>query len=1002
MSISQLFSGGPILLFPPTTTAEPGEVLTVAPGNVLAWSAVTPQGSVTGTANEISVNSSGGNVSIALNPTIVAVPGSLSYNASNDESIQFPDSRGNPGQVLASNGSGRVDWVNQTGGTVSISGTPNEIVATTVGNSTTLAFDSVTAIPGNLLINTTTAPMAFPTTNGSAGQILSTNGSGQLSWINETSSGTISGTPNEIITSTSGNVTTLAFDTQTHIPGQLTINSFSAPMAFPTTNGSAGQILSTNGSGQLSWVNETAGGAIQGTANEIVATTIGNTTTLAFDSQTHIPGQLTLNTGLNAYSLPTTAGTSGQVLTWPVSGTAAVWENTASPITLTGAASQIAVTESTPNNYVIGLTSTVDTTRLLTGSLNVNSAYEMPTTIGLENQVLSVGSGNNLVWSSGSGSSGVNSITSTDPNILIAGTASNPTIGLANQITLPAPGSVYAENSLLMVPSTGASYAKIGSDALIEDDQSAQVIVSNEDRDCYGSLALNYNASSSLQNATLKLTNNNTVAGVNNSTTIISATGGINMTHNTSTLSTNITAEQLDMSDSATQNITSVVAGMIVMSSGNDTTAISGTGVIFHSQSANAFTMPPNRGTADQVIQIDNPSIGSTKWATIGGSGGSVTITGTANQIAVAEPTNNDFVLSLPSTVDVNQLTVNSAYTLPTTIGAAGDILTVPTSGTNLQWLPNVNVQGTTNEISVVERTTNNFAVGLPTTVDINTLNVGNVSVNSSYSLPTSKGSIGEVLTVGSGTVLGWTNPAAGSVYTNTDGNLVINNTTHTINAASTINLASSPTQYLNSITSSQIQLSDTTTTYGTIVYPGSISLTEGATGDSVLYGTRGIHVGPSFLPFATDSTSLSTLQWGFGTPSTFQFGFINLYGTLYTKNMVFGLQNNNTILCQGTSGTLSSASFAMPLAFQSLLPIGTCQQIASFPLQEWHGVDYFYSAMGCMKLYNNDGTNYQLVLAFASDYDNGFDNFQNGYYYTFWNKHDFPNDNPVTLGTYI
>lgn len=1074
MSISELFSGGPILYFPPTATAEPGEVLTVNTENRLVWSAVTPQGSVNGTPNEISVTSSGGSVSVALNPTIVAVPGALSYNAANNNSLEFPSNRGNSGQVLSSNGDGQIEWVDQSGGgsvtisgtpneiiattvgdsttlafdvatvipgnltinsttspitfprsdggagqilatngsgqiewtnqsgggSVTISGTPNEIVATTVGNVTTLAFDSVTVIPGNLMINSTTSPMAFPTSNGSAGQVLSTNGSGQLSWVNETSSGTIQGTTNEIIASTTGNVTTLAFDTHTHIPGQLTINSFSAPMAFPISNGSAGQVLSTNGSGQLSWVNETSSGTIQGTTNEIVATSVGNVTTLAFDAQTHIPGQLTLNTGLNAYSLPTTAGSSGQVLTWPASGSNVTWETADSDVNISGSSNQIAVTETTPNNYVISLTPTVDTTRLVTGSLNVNSAYEMPTTIGLENQVLSVGSGNNLVWASGSGSSGVNSITSTDPNVIIAGTASNPTIELTNQITLPAPA---ATNSFLIAPSTGSSYAKIGTDALSEEGQSAQLLVSNEDRDCYGSLALNYNASPELQNATLTLKNMNTVAGVSNSTTVISANGGINLAYSASTTTTNITANQLDMIDSANVNTTSIVAGTIWLAAGNDQTAISGTGVVFHALTPNEYSMPPNKGTENQVIQMDNAFAGTTKWATISG-GGNVTITGTANQIAVAEPTNNDFVLSLPPSVDIGQLSINSAYNLPTSIGAAGDILTVPTSGTNLQWLPNVNVQGTTNEISVVERTTNNFAVGLPTTVDINTLNVGSVNVNSAYNLPTSIGTSGEVLSVGSGTNLVWAPPSTS--YTNTDGNLVINNTTHTIDTASTIALKVGQGQNTNTLSPTQILLNSTISSYSTNIGQSTITLSHGALAPSIIMTPTTFTMSTVPCPVTIDY-SLTSLQFGFGDPGVFQFQQIALYGNIYSKFMVFTFQNTSPILCQGSSGIFSSASFTMPQNFGSLLSSGSGvnQVIGRMPIQLYSsGGSFSYTAPGYIKLYNNDGTNYQLVFAFDTGTYTNQDlyNFQNGSYYVFWDKHQFPNDVPIIVCPYI
>jgi hypothetical protein len=901
-----------------------------------------------------------------------------------------------------------------------------------------LQVDNMTVNEGFAL---STMDNIFPQ-NGTQNQVLSTNGQGLLSWTSVGGGGTglqgiNTNTPNDLSISESSGIATIDFigsgSTLTvsgtinqinavtnnnicilSLPTQVSINTLDANFIsvnneyqLPTVDGQASQVLSTNGSGSLSWVNQSQGttSTVTGTANEItVSEPTSNNYVISLPSTINTNSISTQNLNINnAYNMPSVDGLSNQVLSTNGSGILS-WVNQTggSSVTLTGSSGQIVVTESSPDNYIIGFPPVVDMQNLVTSSLNINNAYNMPTSIGLENQILSVGSGNNLVWSSGGGTSGVNSITAGDNNIDISGTATNPTISLANQITLPVPATT---NSFLIVPSTGASYAKIGTDALNEDSQSAQLLVSNEDRDVYGSLALNYNVSPELQNATLTLKNNNTVAGVNNSTTIISANGGINLSHSTSTYTTNITAEQFDMVDSSSQNTTSIVQGQIFLASGNDNTAISGTGVVFHSQSANAFTMPPNRGTANQVIQIDNPSIGSTKWATIGG-GGNVTITGTTDQIAVTEPTNNDFVISLPPSVNIGQLSINSAYNLPTSIGAAGDVLTVPTSGTNLQWLPNVNVMGTTNEISVVERTTNNFAVGLPTTVDINTLNVGSVNVNSAYNLPTSIGQINDVLSVGPGTNLVWAAPSAGSSYTNTDNNLVINNTNHTINTATTINLAQNTPPYLNSMSPSQIQLSDPTLGDNTIVYPGSLSLYDGNSQKSLFLTGTSIKLSGTTFSLQSDLISLTPITFGFGTPGVFQFYQIGIYGNIYSKWLVFYLPTNLPILCQGTSGTFSSQSFVMPAGFGSILANGSGvnQVIGKVTMQMYtsQSGSMQYMTPGCIKLYNEDGVNYQLIFTFDAYYNQDFYNFQNGNYYTFWDKHSFPNDNPMIVCPFL
>jgi hypothetical protein len=155
------------------------------------------------------------------------------------------------------------------------------------------------------------------------------------------------------------------------------------------------------------------------------------------------------------------------------------------------------------DDYIISLPNSVDLE-----SLTINSAYTFPTGIGLENQILSVGAGSNLVWSSGGGASGVNSVTAGDSNIVIGGSASNPTVELASQITLANPSN----NSYIIIPANNASYTKIGTDVLTEETIGAQVLCSNEDRDVYASLNFKYNTIPAQQDAELILMNTRKVS----------------------------------------------------------------------------------------------------------------------------------------------------------------------------------------------------------------------------------------------------------------------------------------------------------------------------------------------------------------------------------------------------------------------------------------------------------------------------------------------------------
>jgi hypothetical protein len=235
------------------------------------------------------------------------------------------------------------------------------------------------------------------------------------------------------------------------------------------------------------------------------------------------------------------------------------------------------------------------------------------------------------------------------------------------------------------------------------------------------------------------------------------------------------------------------------------------------------------------------------------------------------------------------------------------------------------------------------------------------------YILPTTAPSqIGQFLTSGpSGTgQCSWTTISPGSAnYTSPDNNLVINNTNQTINFSPTVNLTAAP--YTNSMSASQIHMSDNLLANNTYVYPGSISLYDGDSQNSILMKGTGMQIGSTFYSLQSDLTTLGQIQFGFGTPNTFGFYQIRLYGNIYAKCMVFYFNGNAPILCQGTSGTLSSQSFVMPSAYASILANGSGvnQVIGKIPLQEWVGGNLQNVSPGCIKLYNNDGVNYQLIL---------------------------------------
>jgi hypothetical protein len=124
-----------------------------------------------------------------------------------------------------------------------------------------------------------TTTITFPSTSGSSGQVLSTDGSGNLSWTSV--SATPGGSTTQIQFNSSGsfdgsaNLTWDGTNVQLGATGALRFAdtdssnyvAFKAPgtvssnvtWTLPSTDGSSGQVLSTNGSGTLSWASSGSG-----------------------------------------------------------------------------------------------------------------------------------------------------------------------------------------------------------------------------------------------------------------------------------------------------------------------------------------------------------------------------------------------------------------------------------------------------------------------------------------------------------------------------------------------------------------------------------------------------------------------------------------------------------------------------------------------------------------------------------------------------------------------
>ena len=275
------------------------------------------------------------------NVTIPVVNGNISLNSAGNTTLTVTGTGANISGTLNATGNANVGNIGATGG----------VFTTVAGNLTTNAQPNVTSVGSltGLTVSNASGVVDFTTTanvtlgavanvhitGGSSGYVLSTNGSGGLSWIAISSSSISNGTSNVSIPAVNGNVnissagnTTMVvtgtganIDGYANITGTLSLgggtggnltganninaNTFTGVLttaAQPnvtslgtltgltvngTTNlgavgnvtitgGSGGYVLSTNGSGGLSWIAINSSGISNGTSNISIPVSNGN------------------------------------------------------------------------------------------------------------------------------------------------------------------------------------------------------------------------------------------------------------------------------------------------------------------------------------------------------------------------------------------------------------------------------------------------------------------------------------------------------------------------------------------------------------------------------------------------------------------------------------------------------------------------------------------------------------------------------------------------------
>ncbi|KJU85706.1 hypothetical protein MBAV_002100 [Candidatus Magnetobacterium bavaricum] len=183
----------------------------------------------------------------------------------------------------------------------------------------------------------TVGTFVLPTTPGTNGYVLTSSGGGAPTWnavgvpsllngkifvgnasdvatgvtmsgdvtINNAGVTTLAASQSNI--TTASNLTTVGTLGSLNVTGTVTAGGFSGPLTGNVTGNVSGTAATVTGASQTN------------------ITTVGTLTGLTVSGATVLEGGTTINSGGNAYSLPTTAGSIGQVLTTGGTGTIATW-----------------------------------------------------------------------------------------------------------------------------------------------------------------------------------------------------------------------------------------------------------------------------------------------------------------------------------------------------------------------------------------------------------------------------------------------------------------------------------------------------------------------------------------------------------------------------------------------------------------------------------------------------------------------------------------------------
>lgn len=498
---------------------------------------------------------------------------------------------------------------------------------------------TATTIPGKIIIGNGTPSTNYelPTARGTNNQILKSDGSGVVTWSADNDAITsITSTGSTIVVTGTETINLEVGATQSltglTVTDSITFGSGATNYTFPTTRGTNAQLLKINGSGNLTFEDDQAGGqvnSIGSSANinvddtDPTAPVVELTDDITLNNVNAIVG-FTLGTGATNITFPVARGTENQILKIDGSGVLGFSTDSGGAVDSITAGTNIAVT-GTSAIPIVGTVATPTFTGLVIGTMTY------PTSDGTVGQCLRTDGAGLLSWETS-----VNTVESASANIVKTGTAMNPIFDLAASPTvtnLIASGYVTTgSNSVIIGDSdTGSVINKANGNVLLGNESGKLAATTSGGVICVGQTSA---IASTLINDNILIGNNV-------------------MKVNTNTLTDNVIIGQSSnnaTTDSACND--NVLIGNYI--NDDETGGLSGCTVI-----GNYSNIPAS--TTD------------TLYIGVGGKSG---VSSTNILIATASTATFGASLGIGDAV----------YILPGSAGTSGQLLKFPSSGTTLEW----------------------------------------------------------------------------------------------------------------------------------------------------------------------------------------------------------------------------------------------------------------------------------------------------------------------------